>query len=112
MAALITSCGGNPPPRLSPAPGPPTAQPVRVGSIPLNPPPPVIGQSAIVIDVVSGRVLYAKNADEPRAVASTQKIVTALCALDEPESTVEIETNAVFAPSPAMSAAVRKGFPP
>ena len=82
MAALITSCGGNPPPRLSPDPGPPVAQPVRVGSIPLNPPPPVIGQSAIVIDVVSGRVLYAKNADEPRAVASTQKIVTALCILD------------------------------
>jgi serine-type D-Ala-D-Ala carboxypeptidase (penicillin-binding protein 5/6) len=32
--------------------------------------------------VVSGRVLYAKNADTLRAVASTQKIMTALCVLD------------------------------
>jgi D-alanyl-D-alanine carboxypeptidase (penicillin-binding protein 5/6) len=57
-------------------------QPVQVAAIPRNPPPPVAAQSAIVIDVVSGRVLYAKNADAPRAVASTQKIVTALCVLD------------------------------
>jgi D-alanyl-D-alanine carboxypeptidase (penicillin-binding protein 5/6) len=48
----------------------------------MTPPPPIVGESAIVIDVVSGRVLYAKNADMPRAVASTQKILTALCVLD------------------------------
>jgi D-alanyl-D-alanine carboxypeptidase (penicillin-binding protein 5/6) len=60
----------------------PAGQPVQVAAIPRNPPPPVAAQSAIVIDVVSGRVLYAKNADAPRAVASTQKIVTALCVLD------------------------------
>ncbi|MES2923452.1 MAG: D-alanyl-D-alanine carboxypeptidase family protein [Verrucomicrobiota bacterium] len=81
--SLITSCGGSPPPRQQPRPG--TAangQPVRVAAIPPNAPPPVVGESAIVIDVVSGRVLYAKNADAPRAVASTQKIVTALCILD------------------------------
>lgn len=35
-----------------------------------------------MVDVASGRVLYAKNADLPRAVASTQKILTALCVLD------------------------------
>ncbi len=50
--------------------------------IPPTPPPPIAGESAIVIDVQSGRVLYAKNADVPRAVASTQKIITALCILD------------------------------
>ena len=88
--ALVTSCGGNPPPRLQPRPGQPNqpsqtaapAQPVSVAAIPASAPPPIAAESAIVIDVVSGRVLYAKNADDPRAVASTQKIVTALCVLD------------------------------
>lgn len=86
-AALITSCGGNPPPPISRAgqnlpseqkPG----QPVHVAVIPQTPPPAIVAESAIVIDVASGRVLYAKNADSPRAVASTQKIITALCVLD------------------------------
>lgn len=87
-AALITSCGGNPPPRLSSQrdgyrqPVSRNPEPVRVAVIPTEPPPKVAGESAIVIDVSSGRVLYAKNADIPRAVASTQKIVTALCVLD------------------------------
>ena len=81
--ALITSCGGNPPPRpprAIPADG--SGQPVQIAAIPKNAPPPIAAESAIVIDVVSGRVLYAKNADAPRAVASTQKIITALCVLD------------------------------
>ncbi len=89
LAAMITSCGGNPPARpvqraeavrqpVSRA----TEQPVQVTPVPPTPPPKVVGESAIVVDVVSGRVLYAKNADVPRAVASTQKIVTALCVLD------------------------------
>lgn len=82
-AASVTSCGGNPPPRPGPVARPaPAGEPVRVAAIPPTAPPPIAGESAIVIDVVSGRVLYAKNADEPRAVASTQKIVTALCILD------------------------------
>ena len=53
-----------------------------MAAIPPAPPPKIAGESAIVVDVVSGRVLYAKNADVPRAVASTQKFVTALCVLD------------------------------
>jgi D-alanyl-D-alanine carboxypeptidase (penicillin-binding protein 5/6) len=57
-------------------------QPVTALDIPPTPPPSIAGESAIVIDVQSGRVLYAKNADIPRAVASTQKIITALCILD------------------------------
>lgn len=51
---------------------------LRVSTIPTSPPPAVVGASAIVIDADSGRVLYAKNADEMRQVASTQKLVTAL----------------------------------
>jgi len=49
--------------------------------IPPQAPPRIVGESAIVVDIGSGRVLYAKNADLPRPVASTQKIVTALCVL-------------------------------
>jgi serine-type D-Ala-D-Ala carboxypeptidase (penicillin-binding protein 5/6) len=79
--ALVTSCGGNPPPRPQAVSAKPP-QAVRVAAIPPTAPPPVVAESAIVIDVASGRVLYAKNADSPRAVASTQKIVTALCVMD------------------------------
>jgi D-alanyl-D-alanine carboxypeptidase (penicillin-binding protein 5/6) len=41
-------------------------------------PPTIHGKSAIVVEVQSGRVLYHKNSREPRAVASTQKLLTAL----------------------------------
>ncbi len=86
-SALITSCGGNPPPRLSRGeayrqPVSRIPEPVRVSTIPATPPPKIAGESAIVVDIASGRVLYAKNADQTRAVASTQKLITALCVLD------------------------------
>ncbi len=87
-AAFVTACGGYPPPRRQPtSQAVPQAIPLAWSSaggsmIPPTPPPPIAGESAIVIDIQSGRVLYAKNADVPRAVASTQKIVTALCVLE------------------------------
>lgn len=40
--------------------------------------PPIRAVSAILIDARTGRTLYQKNADAPRQVASTQKLVTAL----------------------------------
>ena len=39
--------------------------------------------SAILIDAHTGRTLYQKNADEPRQVASTQKLVTALIVAEQ-----------------------------
>lgn len=45
-------------------------------------------QSAILMDGDSGRVLYEKNADEERLIASITKIMTALVAL---ESTEDLE---------------------
>jgi D-alanyl-D-alanine carboxypeptidase (penicillin-binding protein 5/6) len=81
FAVAISSCGGGEPAghtdggRLT---QPTASTPVRVGTIPRQAPPPIYGQSAIVIDAHSGRVLYAKNADSVRPVASTQKIITAL----------------------------------
>lgn len=89
-ALLMTACGGNPPPRAYAPVSPEAAtldgnqenEPIQTAAIPRTPPPAVAAQSAIVIDYASGRVLYAKNADTPRAVASTQKLMTALCVLD------------------------------
>ena len=46
-------------------------------------PPAVHGEAAIVVDVRSGRVLYNKNSRTPRAVASTQKLLTALIVAEE-----------------------------
>lgn len=87
-ASLVSSCGGNP--RQKPVPrAEPYRQPVSKSPqsgdstvIPPNAPPKIAGESAIVIDAGSGRVLFAKNADVSRQVASTQKIITALCVLD------------------------------
>lgn len=39
-------------------------------------------QSAVLIDAESGRVLFAKNADEKRAMASTTKIMTCILSLE------------------------------
>ena len=60
----------------------PLETPLAPGAIPPSPPPAVAAESAIVVDIATGRVIYAKNADVRRPVASTQKIITALCVLD------------------------------
>ncbi|MGB0991565.1 MAG: D-alanyl-D-alanine carboxypeptidase family protein [Akkermansiaceae bacterium] len=59
-----------------------TAAPVQIGTLPRTKAPAVAAPRAIVIDYASGRVLHQKNADERCAVASTQKLLTALCVLD------------------------------
>lgn len=66
--------------RSVPVFAPPVAPPV--GLLPADPLPPISAQAAVVMDGVTGRILAAKNADERRAVASTQKILTALVAMD------------------------------
>lgn len=83
FAIAISSCGGGEPELYGNGrlPQPNNNTPVRVGTIPKQAPPLVFGESAIVIDANSGRVLYAKNADSVRPVASTQKLVTALAVI-------------------------------
>jgi len=76
----ISSCGGNPPSPIREQHS--QSQPVQVGTIPLTAPPAVAAESVLVVDIGSNRNLYAKNADVARPVASTQKIITALCVLD------------------------------
>jgi D-alanyl-D-alanine carboxypeptidase (penicillin-binding protein 5/6) len=84
LLSLVSSCGGDPGPRTRAQPvslaPPPRAIPRA--AIPRTPPPQVAAESSIVLDYASGRVLYAKNADLPRPVASTQKIITALTVVD------------------------------
>ena len=45
--------------------------------------PPILAASAILIDARTGETLYQKNADEPRQVASTQKLLTALIVAEQ-----------------------------
>ncbi|MEO6054858.1 MAG: D-alanyl-D-alanine carboxypeptidase, partial [Chthoniobacterales bacterium] len=40
-------------------------------------------ESAILIDAKTGRVLFARNENQPRAIASTQKLLTALMVAEE-----------------------------
>lgn len=52
-------------------------------------PPSITAPSAAVIETSTGTVVYAKNANAPRGMASTTKLMTALVALDQaPLSTV------------------------
>ena len=58
------------------------ASPTKVGTIPRKSAPTIRAKRAIVVDYMSGRVIYEKNARQRCAVASTQKLMTALCVLD------------------------------
>lgn len=61
---------------------PTMANPVQIGTVPRGPAPKIGAPRAIVVDYASGRVLYEKNASQRCAVASTQKLMTALCVMD------------------------------
>ncbi len=63
----------------------------------LSPEPSISAESAILIDAVGGRVIYEKNADLRRHMASTTKIMTALVALEsgELDRTISVSGEAV-----------------
>lgn len=80
ISIVFSSCGVNPPPPLRGQAA--RANPLQIASLPRTPPPQVVAESVLVVDLATNRNLYAKNADMKRPVASTQKIITALCVLD------------------------------
>lgn len=57
-------------------------------------------QAAVLMDADSGRILYAKNADEKLAMASTTKIMTLMVALENgnPEDLVTVSAYAASRP--------------
>ena len=67
--------------------------------------------SAVLMDADSGRVLYGKNADVVRPMASTTKIMTCILALEylrkHPDQTVEISEQA--ASQPKVHLGMQKG---
>ena len=102
FSALAAACSTTPtaPTRTSAAAAP------RIAESPAGAPevwpanaPEILAQSAILIDARSGKVLFQKNADARRPVASTQKLLTALIVtragnLDEIVTIAEPETRA------------------
>ncbi|YCM44056.1 D-alanyl-D-alanine carboxypeptidase family protein [Verrucomicrobiaceae bacterium 227] len=80
----IVACSAQQPPAQNPVATAPPAAPVLIKPQNVRPNLPSVGtpvvraESAIVIDMVTGRILFQKNARTPRAVASTQKLLTAL----------------------------------
>lgn len=66
--------------------------------------PNVAAQGAALIDAQTGRLLWGRNAEEPMAMASTTKIMTAILVLENAdlEDTVTVSKNAVHQPEVHM----------
>jgi D-alanyl-D-alanine carboxypeptidase (penicillin-binding protein 5/6) len=56
--------------------------------------PAISASSVLLCDAVTGRVLYEKNADDLRAVASTQKLMTSLVIADEGDLNANVTVDA------------------
>lgn len=65
------------------------------------------GESALLMDAKTGEVLYEKNGDKVRAIASTTKILTCLIALEEAsqDDIVTVSANAASQPDVQMNIA-------
>ncbi|GHU54648.1 serine-type D-Ala-D-Ala carboxypeptidase [Clostridia bacterium] len=85
-----------------------TSTSVFAASAPKEPTVEAIG--AVLLDGATGRVLWAKNADKPLAMASTTKIMTAVLALEygKPDEIVTVSKRAASAPEVNMDLRVHE----
>jgi D-alanyl-D-alanine carboxypeptidase (penicillin-binding protein 5/6) len=72
-------------------------------------PPHITADAAVLVDAGSGRVLWGKAAWEPRAPASTTKMMTALVALERGNPEAVITVSRAAAATPGSSAQLRPG---
>lgn len=72
-------------------------------------PPALAAQSAVLIDGETGRVLYAKDADQVRPMASTTKIMTCIVALENASLDDTVEVSDYAASMPDVQLGIRKG---
>lgn len=66
-------------------------------------------QSAVLMDADSGRILFAKNGQEERAMASTTKIMTCILALENGNLDDTVTISAYAASQPEVHLGVREG---
>ena len=66
-------------------------------------------RSAVLMDADSGRILFAKNGQEQRAMASTTKIMTCILALENGDLSDEVAVSAEAASKPAVRLGMREG---
>ncbi len=66
-------------------------------------------QSAVLMDGSSGRVLYAKNADSPMAMASTTKIMTCILTLENCSMDEVVDVSAYASTMPKVKLYVEQG---
>ena len=66
-------------------------------------------RSAVLMDADSGRILFAKNGQEQRAMASTTKIMTCILALENGDLCDEVAVSTEAASQPAVRLGMREG---
>lgn len=103
----LARSGQTPPPTPVPVPGggtSPSPFPAALRTpAPSNQPPSVAARSAVLADLDTGRVLWGKEAEERRPIASITKIMTALVVIQRTDPT-DVVTVSPDAAAPARSA--------
>ncbi len=80
-------------------------EPERAGLVPTS----VTAEAALLMEYETGRVLYEKNGEQKRPMASTTKIMTALLALEEGDLDDEVTVSPYAASKPGSTMKLKAG---